>query len=75
MFSALKNKTNQIIKKIFFKEFSQEINLKNISQNLDEINSSDIVKMIDDDFKCDDVTKISKVPESLPAYQVCVKLL
>ena len=49
--------------------------MKNISQNLDEINNSDIVKMTDDDFKCDDVTKISKVPESLPAYQVCVKLL
>ena len=50
------------------------MSLKYISQKLDEINSSDLMKITEDDFKKLDVTKINKLPESLPAYQVITSL-
>ncbi len=41
---------------------------------MEEINTSDIVKISDEDFKTEDITKITKVPDNLPPYQV-IKLV
>ena len=46
------------------------MHLKNICQKLDEINTNDVVKITEEDFKGEVMNKISKMPESLPAYQV-----
>lgn len=54
-------------------EFSQEMQLKNVAQKLEEINASDVCKIGEEDFKNSDSSKISKMPDSLPAYQVFEK--